>query len=81
MALLDLSWMVEFLFAKLSLVTLKKSSTCSSKFLMNFIQKGFIVNNGCRAIYCIISNMLAALLDIVLKIRIDVKCVHVSRRA
>ena len=49
-ALLDLSWMADF-FTKLSLVTLKKSSTSSSKFLNNFIKKAFVLNNGCNTTY------------------------------
>ena len=35
-------------FTKLSLVTLKKSSTWSSKFLNNFITKVFGLNTGCN---------------------------------
>ena len=55
---LDLSWMFEF-FTELLLVTLEKSSTCSSKFLINFIKKAFVLDNGCNTIYCAISNTLA----------------------
>ena len=47
MALLDLSKMAE-VFTKLSLVTLKKSSTCFSKFLNNFIKKALVLSNGCN---------------------------------
>ena len=46
----DLSWMAEFL-TKLSLVTLKKFATGSSKFLNNFISKAFLLNDGCNTIY------------------------------
>ena len=53
MTLLDLGCVAEF-FTKLSLVTLKKSSICLFKFLINFIKKAFMLNNGCNTIYCTI---------------------------
>ena len=82
MALLEFSWMAEF-FAELSLVRLKKSSSCSSKFLNNFIK-----------ILCGIMDVIqytarykiqyvghwVALLNSVLRIGIAVKCVHISGR-
>ena len=36
-------------------MTLKKSSTCSSKFLNNFIEKALLQNNGSNTIYSTIS--------------------------
>ena len=42
-ALVDFSLVAEFFFIQLSLVTLKKSSTCSSNFLNNFIKKAFVL--------------------------------------
>ena len=57
-ALIDLSWMVEFFYYAV-ICDIKKASTCSSKFLSNFIKKAFMLNNGCNAIYCTVFNMLA----------------------
>ena len=83
MALLDLSWTAEF-FTKLSLVMLKKSSTCSSKFLKNFIKKAFVLSNGCNTIYCTISILYidrwVAPLNSVLRIEIAVNCMHMFGR-
>ena len=78
MALLDLCWMVGCFYM------LKKFSTCSSKFLNNFIKKAFVLNDGCNTIYVVLYNIQYvgrwALLNGVLKIRIFVKCVRISGR-
>ena len=51
------------LFTKLSPVKIRKPSTCSSKFLNNFVEKAFVLNNGHNAIYSTIISMLAVRLE------------------
>ena len=76
MALIDLSWMAEFFFFYLT-------ATCDNEKTFYLLKKAFVVNNGCNTIYCTISNVLAVGFQCqksVLRIRMAVKCVHISGR-
>ena len=70
-------------FTKLSSVTLRKPSACSSKFWNNFIKNALMLKNDVvRYVvqYTQYVGRWVAMPNSVLRIKIAVKCVHISGR-